>query len=151
MERAITTRDEWLAARKALLAEEKAMTRALDALAAKRRALPLARVDKPYRFETETGPTNLAGLFGGRRQLAVYHFMFGTDWAEGCPSCSFWADGFDGISRHLAARDTAFVAVSKAPLATLLAYRRRMGWTFDWVSAGASGFNEDFGVTLPAD
>ena len=145
---AIVDRAAWLAARKALLAEEKAFTRARDSLSARRRALPRVRIDKPYRFETEAGPATLADLFDGQRQLIVYHFMFGPDWQEGCPSCSFWADNFDGIGIHLAHRDTRLVAVSKAPLDRLLAYRARMGWTFPWVSAGTSGFNEDFGVSF---
>jgi predicted dithiol-disulfide oxidoreductase (DUF899 family) len=144
----VTDRATWLAARTELLAEEKDFTRARDALSARRRALPWVRIDKPYRFDTETGPATLADLFGGQRQLIVYHFMFGTDWEEGCPSCSFWADNFNGIGVHLAHRDTALIAVSKAPLAKLLAYRARMGWSFPWVSAGDSGFNEDFGVSF---
>jgi len=148
MENQIVSREDWLTARRALLAEEKALTRAQDALAAKRRALPMVRIDKPYRFATEAGEKTLLELFDGRRQLLIYHFMFGADWSEGCPSCSFWADNFDHIAPHLAARDTTFLAISKAPLATLLAYRKRMGWSFPWASAGASGFNEDFHVTF---
>jgi predicted dithiol-disulfide oxidoreductase (DUF899 family) len=146
-----TSRADWLAERRALLAREKDFSRARDALSEARRALPAVRLDKPYSFQTETGPKSLGGLFGDRRQLIVYHFMFGSDWREGCPSCSFWADNFDGIGIHLAARDTALVAVSKAPLEKLLAYRSRMGWSFPWVSAGSSGFNEDFGVSFAGE
>lgn len=147
----IVPREEWIAARRALLAAEKFFTDQRDALSALRRDLPWVRVDKPYRFATETGSVSLVELFSDRRQLVVYHFMFGTDWAEGCPSCSFWADSFEGIGVHLAQRDTALVAVSKAPVAKLLAYRSRMGWTFPWVSAGNSGFNEDFGVSFAGE
>jgi predicted dithiol-disulfide oxidoreductase (DUF899 family) len=145
---ALVSRGEWLEARKALLAEEKELTRALDRLAARRRALPLVRIDRDYRFDTERGAERLADLFKGKSQLIVYHFMFGRNWEEGCPSCSFWADNFSGVDVHLAARDVAFVAVSNAPLERLLAYRRRMGWRFDWVSAGASDFSADFGATF---
>ena len=144
----IASRTDWLAERMALLAEEKALDRARDAVSAKRRALPLVEVDKPYRFDTETGPASLLDLFAGRRQLIVYHFMFGMDYAQGCPSCSFWADTFNGTLAHLAAQDTAFTLVSKAPLDRLLAYRTRMGWTLPWASAGNSGFNEDFCVSF---
>jgi predicted dithiol-disulfide oxidoreductase (DUF899 family) len=145
----VVSRAEWRTERLALLAEEKAFDRARDALAARRRALPVVEVVRDYRFADEGGEVGLAGLFGGLRQLVVYHFMFGPDWAEGCPSCSFWADNFDGIDVHLRARDTALVAVSKAPLDRLLAYRKRMGWRFRWVSAGDSGFNEDYSVSFP--
>ena len=116
IEHAIATREEWLQARKALLAEEKEFTRARDALSARRRALPWVRIDKPYRFETPNGVTTLSGLFGSRKQLLVQHFMFAPDWEKPCKSCSFWADGFNLIVAHLAQRDTAFVAVSRAPL-----------------------------------
>ncbi len=151
MERRIATRDDWLAERRALLAAEKDFTRQRDALSARRRDLPWVRVDRPYRFDTDTGPATLTDLFGGNGQLIVYHFMFGADWDQGCPSCSFWADNFDGIGIHLAHRDTALVAVSKAPLEKLRAYRARMGWTFPWVSAGDSGFNEDYGVSFAGE
>ncbi len=147
----IATREDWLAERKALLAEEKALTKARDTLSERRRALPMVKIDKPYRFASEHGEQGLANLFGPHPQLLVYHFMFGSDWQEGCPSCSYWADNFEGIGTHLAARDTALVAISKAPLDKLLAYRKRMGWSFPWVSAGESGFNEDFGVTIAED
>jgi len=143
----VVSRAEWLEARRALLAEEKALTRQRDAVAAKRRALPWVRVERDYRFETPDGAATLPELFGPHRQLLVYHFMFGPDWAQGCPSCSFWADSFDGNVAHLAARDIAFVAVSRAPLDRLEAYRERMGWTFPWVSSAGSDFNFDFRVS----
>lgn len=148
----LADRSAWIDARKALLAEEKAFNAARDRLRQARAALPMVRVERPYRFRTVRGDETLPDLFGGCGQLIVYHFMFGADWAEGCPSCSFWADNFDGIDVHLAARDTALVFVSTAPLATLSAYRARMGWRFDWVSSGGSDFNRDFGVTFePGD
>lgn len=145
------SRAEWLEARMALLEKEKAQTRARDALAAERRALPQVRIDQEYEFQTETGPQSLTDLFEGRSQLLVQHFMYGTDWAEGCPSCSFWADGFDGIDVHLAARDVTFVLVSAAPLATIEAYKARMGWRFRWVSSEGSSFNRDMGVAFTPD
>jgi predicted dithiol-disulfide oxidoreductase (DUF899 family) len=145
----IASAAEWRGERLALLAEERAFTRARDALSARRRALPMVVVDKPYSFTTESGPASLADLFAGHRQLIVYHFMFGADWQEGCPSCSFWADNFEGIGIHLSHRDTRLVAVSIAPLEKLLAYRTRMGWTFPWVSSAATSFNEDYRVTMP--
>jgi predicted dithiol-disulfide oxidoreductase (DUF899 family) len=148
MEPEIVSRAAWTEARRALLAEEKAFTRARDALSARRRALPAVRIDRDYRFATEAGEKSLADLFDGRRQLIVYHFMFGDDYAEGCKSCSFWIDNFEGIGVHLAALDTTLIACSKAPLDRLLAYRARLGWTIPWVSAGASGFNEDFHVSF---
>lgn len=141
----------WLDARKKLLAEEKSFTRSRDRLSAMRRALPVVRVEKSYRFETERGAETLLELFKGRSQLIVYHFMFEETWSEGCPSCSFWADGFDGLDVHLAARDATLIAISAAPLETLLAYRDRMAWGFDWVSSGRSGFNADFGVSFDGD
>lgn len=140
------TREDWLRSRMDLLAEEKAFTRARDALAARRRALPRYLVDRPYVFQSERGPLTLAQLFGGRGQLIVYHFMFGADWEQGCKSCSFWADGFDGIITHLNQRDVSMAAVSTAPLAKLLEFRQRMGWHFDWVSSAGTSFNHDFGV-----
>lgn len=140
--------EAWIAARKELLAEEKAFTRARDALAAKRRALPWRRVAENYLFETETGTKALDDLFGFHSQLIVQHFMYGPDWKAGCPSCSFWADNFDHIVPHLAARNVAFTAVSRAPLEKLLAYRQRMGWTFPWASSYGTDFNRDFGVTF---
>ena len=142
------SRDEWLAARLELLAEEKDLTRRRDDLAAQRRALPWVRIDKDYRFEGPDGPRSMAELFDGRSQLLVYHFMYGPDWDEGCPSCSFWADTFDGLDVHLAHRDVTFVCVSRAPLAKLAAYKARMGWTFPWFSSAPSDFNFDFGVSF---
>jgi len=144
----IVSRQEWSKARAAHLQREKELTRLRDTLAAERRALPWVRVEADYRFESEVGPVGLAALFGEASQLVVQHFMFGPDWQAGCKSCSFWADGFDRIVEHLAARDARFVAVSRAPLATLLAYRERMGWSFPWVSSLGSAFNVDFGVSF---
>lgn len=138
------TREEWMAARLALLAAEKEHTRRGDALAQQRQALPWVRIDKAYRFDTEAGEVSLAELFQGRSQLIVYHFMFGTDWAAGCPSCSAIADGFDGITTHLANHDVMLWAVSRAPLAKLVGYRQRMGWQFPWASSADSDFNFDF-------
>ncbi|TFH88478.1 DUF899 domain-containing protein [Billgrantia azerbaijanica] len=140
------TRDEWLAARLELLEAEKALTRRSDELARQRQALPWVRIDKAYRFETDAGSASLADLFQGRSQLLVYHFMFGPDYAAGCPSCSAIADGFDGIAVHLAHHDVMLWAVSRAPLAELQAYQRRMGWRFPWASSYGSDFNGDFNV-----
>ena len=142
----IGTRDEWLAERLELLEAEKDLTRRSDALAQRRQALPWVRVDKAYRFDTEDGSASLADLFRGRTQLLVYHFMFGPDYTAGCPSCSSIADGFDGIVVHLANHDVSLVAVSRAPLEKLQAYKRRMGWTFPWASSLDSDFNPDFNV-----
>jgi predicted dithiol-disulfide oxidoreductase (DUF899 family) len=142
------TRDEWLAARLELLVAEKELTRHSDALAERRQALPWVRVDKTYRFETDEGTASLADLFGGRSQLLVYHFMFGVDYKAGCPSCSMIADGFDGFAVHLANHDVMLWAVSRAPLAKLKGYQRRMGWTFPWASSHGSDFNSDFNVSF---
>jgi predicted dithiol-disulfide oxidoreductase (DUF899 family) len=142
----IATREEWLAARLDLLEAEKELTRRSDELARRRQALPWVKVDKAYRFETVEGSASLADLFRGRSQLLVYHFMFGPDYAAGCPSCSMIADGFNGFAVHLAQHDVMLTAVSRAPLAKLQAYRRRMGWTFPWASSSASDFNADYGV-----
>jgi predicted dithiol-disulfide oxidoreductase (DUF899 family) len=147
-ERPIGTRAEWLEARLALLESEKELTRLNDELARRRLALPRVPVDKDYVFVTEEGEAALADLFGGRSQLLVYHFMFGPDWTEGCPSCSSIADGFEGIRVHLENHDVALVAVSRGPIEALLAYRARMGWTFPWASALDSEFNFDFGVSF---
>jgi predicted dithiol-disulfide oxidoreductase (DUF899 family) len=140
------TREEWLAARIELLEAEKEHTRRGDELARRRQALPWVRIDKPYRFETDEGIASLADLFQGRSQLLVYHFMFGPDYAAGCPSCSAIADGFDGSVVHLANHDVTLAAVSRAPLAKLQAYKRRMGWRFPWASSHGGDFNADFGV-----
>lgn len=144
----IVTRGEWLDERKALLEQEKAFTRERDRLAAARRALPMVEVADDYRFQSTDGEKSLADLFGPHSQLIVQHFMFGENWEEGCPSCSFWVDSFSGNSAHLAARDTAFVLVSNAPLEKLQAYRNRLGWDVRWVSAQGSTFSADFGVTF---
>lgn len=144
----IGTREEWLTARLELLEAEKALTRRSDELARQRQALPWVRVDNQYRFETDEGSASLADLFRGRSQLLVYHFMFGPDYRAGCPSCSAIADGFDGFVVHLANHDVTLAAVSRAPLAKLQAYKRRMGWTFPWVSAPDSGFTFDFNVAF---
>jgi predicted dithiol-disulfide oxidoreductase (DUF899 family) len=144
----IATRERWLEARKQLLDEEKDLTRRRDALAAKRRALPWVRVDKPYRFDGPEGEASLSDLFGPRRQLIVYHFMFAPEWERPCKSCSFWADGVSGILAHLEQRDTRFVAISRAPRAKLAARANRAGYAFPWYSSGASDFNYDFGVSF---
>lgn len=140
------TRQEWQAARLALLEEEKELTRRSDALAEKRRALPWVRVDKDYRFDTDGGAMSLKDLFGHASQLLVYHFMFGPDYEAGCPSCSSIADGYDGVVPHLQNHDVAFWTVSRAPLEKLAAFRKRMGWSFPWASSGGSDFNADFSV-----
>ncbi len=144
----IASREQWLAARLGLLEEEKELTRRSDELARRRQELPWVRIDKPYRFETEEGVATLAELFRGRSQLLVYHFMFGPDNTAGCPSCSAIADGFDGIAVHLANHDVMLWAVSRAPLAKLRAYKRRMGWTFPWASSAGNDFNFDFHVAF---
>ena len=140
------TRAEWLAARLELLAAEKELTRRSDELARRRQELPWVRIDKDYRFKTDEGSASLADLFRGRSQLLVYHFMFGPDYTAGCPSCSAIADGFNGIAVHLANHDVMLWAVSRAPLAKLQAYKRRMGWTFPWASSVSRDFNFDFNV-----
>ena len=142
----IGTRQAWLAKRLDLLAAEKELTQRSDELARMRQALPWVRIDKPYRFDTDNGTATLAELFAGKSQLIVYHFMFGPDYAAGCPSCSAIADGFNGIAVHLENHDVAFRTVSRAPLAKLQAYKQRMGWKFPWVSSFATDFNADFNV-----
>jgi predicted dithiol-disulfide oxidoreductase (DUF899 family) len=142
------TREEWLAARRELLAAEKEHTRRGDALAQQRRELPWVRIDKEYRFGTDEGDASLADLFRGRSQLLVYHFMLGPDYKAGCPSCSAIADGFDGFAVHLAHHDVMLTAVSRAPLANIHAYKQRMGWSFAWASSFESDFNYDFGVSI---
>ena len=140
----VVSRDEWLKARVGLLKEEKELTRRSDALARQRQELPWVRIDKAYRFETDEGSASLADLFRGRSQLLVYHFMFGPDYTAGCPSCSAAiADGFNGFFVHLANHDVMLWAVSRAPLAKLQAYKRRMGWTFPWASSVSGDFNFD--------
>jgi predicted dithiol-disulfide oxidoreductase (DUF899 family) len=140
------TRKEWLAARLELLEAEKELTRRGDELARQRQELPWVRIDKKYRFETDEGNASLADLFQGRSQLLIYHFMFGPDYTAGCPSCSAIADGFNGFAVHLANHDVTLLAVSRAPLAKLQAYKRRMGWTFPWASSFGGDFNADFSV-----
>ena len=140
------TREQWLAARLELLEAEKALTRRSDELARWRQALPWVRVDKEYRFETDEGTASLADLFTARSQLLIYHFMFGPEYTAGCPSCSAIADGFDGFVVHLANHDVTLCAVSRAPLARLQAFKRRMGWSFPWASSLDSDFNYDFQV-----
>src|SRR5437870_4214846 len=138
------TREQWLAARLELLKAEKELTRRSDELARRRQELPWVRIDKQYKFDTEEGSASLADLFRGRSQLLIYHFMFGPDYTAGCPSCSAIADGFDGSVVHLANHDVTLAAVSRAPIAQLQAYKRRMGWSFPWASSFGSDFNYDF-------
>jgi predicted dithiol-disulfide oxidoreductase (DUF899 family) len=140
--------DRWLNERKALLAREKELTRLHDQIARERRALPWERVEKKYVFDAPGGRRTLSDLFDGRRQLLVQHFMFGPGWEQGCPSCSFMADHSDGMNVHLAHRDITLVAISRAPLADIERFRRRMGWQFGWVSSHDSDFNHDFGVSF---
>ena len=143
--------ETWRAARVAHLEEEKAFTRARDELSAKRRALPWLEITADYTFTGPEGEATLAELFGDQQQLLVYHFMYGPEWDEGCPSCSFWADNYNGTLAHLTARNTRFVTVSRAPLSTLDAYKQRMGWTFPWYSSLGSSFNYDMGVSATPD
>lgn len=150
-EHTIGTREEWLAARLDLLAAEKELTGRSDEVARRRQELPWVRIDKEYRFDTDEGSASLADLFQGRSQLLVYHFMFGPNYAAGCPSCSAIADGFDGFAVHLANHDVTLAAVSRAPLAKLQAYKRRMGWTFPWASSFGSDFNGDFHASFTED
>ncbi len=144
----IVSHDEWTAARKAYLLEEKAFSRARDALARKRRELPWERVEKRYVFDGPNGKETLADLFGGNSQLIVYHFMLGPGWEAGCPSCSYLADHFDGAVVHLAQRDVSFVVISRAPLAEIEKFKTRMGWRFKWVSSFGSDFNHDYQVSV---
>lgn len=143
----IGTREEWLAARLELLKAEKALTRRSDELVRSRQELPWVRIDKEYRFETDEGTASLADLFRGRSQLLIYHFMFGPDYAAGCPNCSAIADGFNGSVIHLANHDVTLCAVSRAPLAKIQAYKERMGWSFPWASSFRGDFNYDFHVS----
>ena len=147
----VVSHDEWVAARKTHLAEEKAFSRARDALSKKRRELPWEKVDKSYVFDGPNGKQSLAGLFGGNSQLIVYHFMMGPDWEEGCPSCSLIADHFDGAAVHLAQRDVTLVVVSRAPLAQIEKFKKRMGWRFNWVSSFGTDFNFDYQVSASPD
>lgn len=145
---AIVSPDEWLIARKKLLAKEKELTCRHDELAAERRALPWVRLDERYVFEGPSGQVTLGDLFAGRSQLLVYHFMFGPGWKEGCPSCSLASDQFDGAVTHLAARGASFAAVSRAPYAEIKPFKERMGWRFPWVSSNGSDFNRDYHVSF---
>jgi len=147
----IVSQDDWLAARRAHLAREKEFTRLRDQLSAERRTLPWVKIDKPYRFEGPDGAETLADLFGPRRQLIVYHFMLGPTWQEGCKSCSYWTDNFDGIDVHLAHRDTTLLLVSRAPLDRIEAFKRRMGWRIKWVSSFGSDFNRDYHVAFTSE
>ncbi len=150
-ERNVVSWEQWLDLRRQHLLKEKEFTRLRDQLSRERRALPWVRVDKDYRFVGESGELGLAELFAGRHQLIVYHFMYGPDWDEGCPSCSFWADNFNGTVIHLQHRDINLVAVSRAPIEKLTAYKQRMGWGFQWVSSLGSDFNHDYQVSFTAD
>ena len=147
-EHSIVSREEWIEARKAHLAKEKEFTHLRDRLSAERRELPWVKIDKAYTFDGPDGQESLSDLFDGRSQLLIQHFMLGPDWQEGCPSCSFWADGYDGFVVHLAHRDVTMVSVSRAPLANIDAYKKRMGWSFKWVSSLDTDFNHDFNVSF---
>ena len=142
----VATREEWLAARRALLEEEKALTRAREAVAEKRRALPWVRVEADYRFDGPDGELTLGELFDDRSQLIVQHYMYGPDWEEGCKSCAFWADQFNPAVPHLRARDVAFAVVSQAPYPVFAPFKERMGWTFNWVSSTLCSFSNDYHV-----
>jgi predicted dithiol-disulfide oxidoreductase (DUF899 family) len=147
----VVSREEWLEARKAHLVQEKEFTRRRDELTRQRRELPWVKVEKRYVFDTPGGEKSLAELFGDKSQLLVYHFMFGPDWEEGCPSCSFLSDHIDGANWHLPERDVRLLAVSRAPLAKIEKFKKRMGWRFDWVSSFGSDFNFDYGVSFPKE
>ena len=144
----VVSREEWLVARKEHLAKEKEFTRLRDQLSQQRRDLPTVRVDKEYVFDGPNGKETLSELFAGRSQLLIYHFMYGPSWDEGCPSCSFWADNFNGVIVHLNHRDVSMIAVSSAPLKQLEAYKKRMGWNFKWVSSIETDFNYDYRVSF---
>ena len=144
----VLAREDWIAERKKLLAREKEFTHLRDQLSRERRELPWEKVEKEYVFDTPEGRQSLGDLFAGKSQLVIYHFMFGPDWEEGCPSCSFWADNFNNIGIHLAHRDITLIAVSRAPLEKLEAYKKRMGWGFRWVSSLNSDFNYDYQVSF---
>jgi predicted dithiol-disulfide oxidoreductase (DUF899 family) len=147
----VVSREEWLIVRQQHLAKEKEFTRLRDHLSQERRDLPWVKVDKPYIFDGLNGKESLSEVFAGRSQLLVYHFMFGPEWSEGCKSCSFWADNFNSIIVHLNQRDAMMVAISRAPLEKLLAFQKRMGWTFKWLSSYGSDFNSDFHVSFTKD
>lgn len=147
----VVSREEWLAARREHLLKEKEFTRLRDQLSQDRRELPWVKVEKEYLFDGPNGRETLSDLFNGQSQLIMYHFMYGPDWEEGCPSCSFWADNFNGIDIHLKHRDINLVAVSRAQLDTLDAYKKRMGWSFKWVSSIGSDFNHDYHVSFTSN
>jgi predicted dithiol-disulfide oxidoreductase (DUF899 family) len=147
-EHLIVSHGDWIAARERFLAKEKEFTQLRDELTRERRELPWERVEKPYLFDSENGRERLADLFGNRSQLIVYHFMYDPDWEIGCPSCSFWADNFNGITPHLGRRDVSLVAIARAPLPKLQAQARKLGWTFKWVSSFGSDFNFDYNVSF---
>lgn len=147
----VVSRAAWLAARKVLLAKEKELTRMRDELSRQRRELPWVKVDKNYVFDGPNGKLTLGELFGNRSQLVIYHFMFGPDWKEGCVGCSFLSDHVDGALPHLRQHDVAYVAVSRAPLPQIEAFKKRMGWNFAWVSSGNSDFNFDYQVSFPKE
>src|ERR1051325_4037623 len=151
MQHTVVSQSEWLKARKTLLAKEKEFSKTRDQLSATRRDLPWVKVEKNYAFDGPAGKVTLADLFGGKSQLIVYHFMLGPGWIQGCPSCSFLADHFDGAAVHLAQRDVSLVVVSRAPLPEIEAYRKRMGWKFNWVSSNGSDFNHDFHVSFSSE
>jgi predicted dithiol-disulfide oxidoreductase (DUF899 family) len=144
----VVTEDKWIAARRELLREEKELTRMHDRIAARRRELPWVKVDKAYTFDSPSGPVSLAELFNGRSQLAVYHFMMGPDWNEGCPSCSYIADHLVPTVPHLQARDVSLAVISRAPIAEILPFKKRMGWNFNWVSSNRNDFNYDYHVSF---
>lgn len=148
MQQTVVSREDWLSARRDLLEAEKEFTHLRDELAQRRLALPWVRIDKDYRFDTLDGPRTLADLFDGRSQLLVQHFMFAPGWKQGCRSCSFMADHTDGMNRHLSHHDVTMIAVSRAPLAEIELFRRRMGWQFPWVSSNGNSFNYDFRVSF---
>ena len=147
----VVAHDEWMAARTDLLAKEKEFTRVRDELTRRRQQLPWERVEKEYVFEGPDGEESLSDLFAGRSQLLVYHFMFDPEDDAGCPICSFWADNFDPIVQHLAHRDVTMIAVSRAPLSKIAPYKKRMGWSFKWVSSAGNDFNHDYGVYFEPD
>jgi predicted dithiol-disulfide oxidoreductase (DUF899 family) len=147
-EHKVVSQEEWISARKELLIKEKELTRLRDQLSRQRRKLPWVQLERDYIFDSPAGKQTLADLFEGRSQLVVYHFMFAPDWEEGCPSCSFWADNFNGIGVHLDQRDVTMVAISRAPLGKLEAFKKRMGWSFKWVSSYHNDFNYDYHVSF---
>ncbi|MGJ8527613.1 DUF899 domain-containing protein [Maritalea sp.] len=147
----IVDRATWENERRDLLAQEKEFTQLKDELSAKRRNMPWVKIDQDYRFETERGEESLLDLFGDKQQLLIYHFMYGPDWKQGCKSCSFWADNFNGNDAHFGARDVSFKVISLAALSVFMPFKKRMGWTFDWVSSAPSSFNFDFHVSFKPD